>query len=56
MLNLPKGCAFAARCDHAMKICLEQPPEEVRVNDFHIAACWNNVRRMMEEAKDGEEA
>ena len=56
LLNLPKGCAFAARCDHAMKICLEQPPEEVRVNDFHIAACWNNVRRMMEEAKDGEDA
>ena len=56
LLNLPKGCAFAARCDHAMKICLEQPPEEVRVNDFHIAACWNNVRRMMEESKGGEEA
>ena len=56
LLNLPKGCAFAARCDHAMKICLEQPPEEIRVNDAHIAACWNNVRQMMEEAKDGEEA
>ena len=56
LLNLPKGCAFAARCDHAMKICLEQPPEEVRVNDFHIAACWNNVKRMIEEAKDGENA
>ena len=56
LLNLPKGCAFASRCDHAMKICLEQPPEEVRVNDFHIAACWNNVKRMMEEGKDGEEA
>ncbi len=56
LLNLPKGCAFASRCDHAMKICLEQPPEEVRVNDSHIAACWNNVKRMMEEAKDGEEA
>ncbi len=55
LLNLPKGCAFAARCDHAMKICLEQPPEEVRVNDFHIAACWNNVKQMMDEAKDGEE-
>ena len=56
LLNLPKGCAFASRCDRAMKICLEQPPEEVRVNDFHIAACWNNVRQMMEEAKGGEEA
>ena len=56
LLNLPKGCAFASRCDHAMKICLEQPPEEVTVNDFHIAACWNNVRQMMEEAKGGEKA
>ena len=56
MLNLPKGCAFASRCDHAMKICLEQPPEEVWVNDFHIAACWNNVKRMTDEAKDGKEA
>ena len=56
LLNLPRGCAFAARCDRAMKICLEQQPEEVRVNDFHIAACWNNVRQMMEEAKDGENA
>ena len=56
LLNLPKGCAFASRCDQAMKICLEQPPEEVRVNDSHIAACWNNVRQMMEEAKDGENA
>ena len=53
LLNLPKGCAFAARCDHAMEICLEQPPEEVRVNDFHIAACWNNVKQMMEAEKDG---
>jgi oligopeptide transport system ATP-binding protein len=56
LLNLPKGCAFASRCDRAMKICLEQPPEEVVVNDFHIAACWNNVKQMMEEAKDGENA
>jgi len=56
LLNLPKGCAFAARCDRAMKICLEQPPEEVEVNDQHIAACWNNVRQMMQEAKDGEQA
>ena len=55
LLNLPKGCAFASRCDCAMKICLEQPPEEVRVNDFHIAACWNNVKRMMEAGKDGEQ-
>ena len=53
LLNLPKGCAFASRCDRAMKICLREHPEEVRVNENHIAACWNNVRRMMEEEAAG---
>ena len=56
LLNLPKGCAFASRCDKAMKICLERQPDEVWVNDSHIAACWGNVKRMMENAKDGEKA
>ncbi len=54
LLNLPQGCAFASRCDCAMKICLEEQPEEVWVNQFHIAACWANVKRMLEEKKDGE--
>lgn len=49
LLNLPAGCAFASRCDRAMKICLREHPEEIRVNENHIAACWNNVRYMMEE-------
>ena len=54
LLNLPKGCAFASRCDCAMKICLEEQPEEVWVNENHIAACWENVKRMLAEKKDGE--
>ena len=44
MLNMPKGCAFCPRCKEAMKICLEQVPEELRINDEHTAACWINVR------------
>ena len=43
LTNLPKGCAFASRCDRCMKICLTEQPEEVRVNDSHIASCWMNV-------------
>ena len=54
LLNLPKGCAFASRCDCAMKICLTEHPEEVWVNENHIAACWNNIRQMYEESKGGE--
>ena len=44
MLNMPKGCAFCARCDEAMKICLTEVPEELMINKDHAAACWLNVR------------
>lgn len=49
LLNLPKGCAFCSRCENAMKICLTQKPEELPVDDCHYAACWLNVKKMMEE-------
>ena len=59
MLNLPKGCAFCTRCESAMKICLEQHPEELWINENHKAACWINVRDGIggatpEEAKEAE--
>ncbi len=49
LLNMPKGCAFCSRCDNAMKICLEQKPEEMQMPDGHFASCWMNVKKMMEE-------
>lgn len=36
----PKGCAFAARCDYAMKICKEMPPEVFEVSEGHFSKCW----------------
>ena len=51
LTNLPAGCAFASRCDHCMKICLTDQPEEVRVNDSHIASCWMNVKKVYDEAQ-----
>ena len=44
LLNMPAGCPFAPRCDNAMKICLTQRCEQMRINDDHIAACWMNVK------------
>ncbi len=56
LLNMPAGCAFAARCDRAMKICLTDIPEEIPINSDHLASCWNNVREIYEEAeKEGGE-
>ncbi len=44
LLNMPKGCPFAPRCDNAMKICLSQRCERMQINDAHQAACWMNVK------------
>lgn len=49
LLNLPKGCAFAPRCDKAMKICLQELPDRMRINDSHQAACWLNVKAGIED-------
>ena len=54
MLNMPKGCAFCARCDAAMKICLTEVPEELDINENHRAACWQNVREAFEEGGAGQ--
>lgn len=50
VLNMPKGCAFCARCDSAMRICAEQIPEEIWVAEDHLASCWMNVKQVYEEA------
>ena len=61
LLNMPKGCPFAPRCDAAMKICIKQNAERMLINDDHAAACWMNVKAGIEDGsieiedkKDGE--
>ena len=54
LLNMPKGCPFAPRCDHAMKICMRERCQRMQINDWHQAACWVNVKDSME--KEGGEA
>lgn len=53
LLNMPKGCAFSTRCNKAMKICLEQKPDEMRMSDTQLASCWLNVKAQMEASKGG---
>ena len=53
LLNMPKGCPFAPRCEAAMKICLRERCERMEINDSHAAACWMNVKEAME--KEGGE-
>ena len=51
MLAMPKGCAFCPRCENALKVCLDQEPEELQMPDGHYAACWLNVKKAYEEEK-----
>ena len=44
LLNMPAGCAFAPRCDNAMKICLREKCQRMQINADHQAACWMNVK------------
>lgn len=48
LLNMPKGCAFAPRCDAAMKICIDTKPERLLVNDNHAATCWMCIKNALE--------
>lgn len=40
MLNPPKGCPFASRCESCMKICLREMPQYTYLTDVHYSACW----------------
>ncbi|MBQ9679328.1 MAG: ABC transporter ATP-binding protein [Ruminococcus sp.] len=51
LLNMPKGCPFAPRCDNAMKICINHRAERMQINDDHAAACWMNVKEGVEKGE-----
>ena len=40
LMMLPAGCAFSARCDDCMKLCLNRRPEPFEVNPGHTSRCW----------------
>ena len=55
LLNMPKGCPFAPRCEAAMKICLKEKPVRMLINDDHMATCWMNVKKGVEDGSITEE-
>ncbi|MGA9289542.1 MAG: oligopeptide/dipeptide ABC transporter ATP-binding protein, partial [Anaerobacillus sp.] len=38
----PVGCPFAARCEYAMEICIDQMPDAEKSSATHSARCWLN--------------
>ncbi|QJA08505.1 ABC transporter ATP-binding protein [Romboutsia sp. CE17] len=48
LINPPKGCAFAPRCEYCMNICMEKIPPVYHVEDGHEASCWLMVKEEYE--------
>lgn len=36
----PVGCAFAPRCEYAMKVCYDEQPKFYDCGQGHITSCW----------------
>lgn len=51
LLNMPKGCPFAPRCDKAMKICIRENAAPYDINENHRSACWMNVKEAVEKGE-----
>ena len=51
MLNPPKGCPFAPRCDSCMKICLREMPPVTNFDEVHYTQCWLNQKAEFEGGK-----
>ncbi|WP_026690140.1 ABC transporter ATP-binding protein [Alteribacter aurantiacus] len=45
LFSPPEGCAFAARCDYAMDVCLSHDPEHTKLTDHHYTKCWLQDKR-----------
>lgn len=48
LLNPPKGCPFAPRCEECMKICLREMPPVTQFDRVHYTQCWLNQKQEME--------
>ena len=51
LFSPPKGCAFAARCDYCMELCLQQSPSRVEVGEGHYAKCWLSLPQVSDDLR-----
>ncbi len=44
LVNVPKGCPFAERCDFVMDECRQSQPNFVKYSETHESACFLNAK------------
>lgn len=54
LIDPPKGCPFAPRCDKALKVCHLYQPEYTWISNTHCSACW--LQHPYMKPDDGKEA
>ena len=54
VIDIPKGCSFNTRCEHAMKICFNEEPKLNKVNGNHKCACFLNKEQVRKIKKEKE--
>ncbi len=47
-LQMPRGCPFHPRCDHAMDICRTTMPEQTVMKAGHEVRCWLHSKNTLE--------
>lgn len=38
-MDIPGGCSFRTRCPHALSVCAEHEPPDIRVSSGHVVRC-----------------
>ena len=51
LLAMPKGCAFAPRCEKCLKICLQEQPPVFPIGEGQPSSCWLHALAQTEEVK-----
>ena len=51
LLALPKGCAFAPRCEKCMRVCLSEQPPTFQIGEGHTSVCWLHAIDSAEEVQ-----
>ncbi len=52
LIKPPVGCPFASRCEHCMKVCLNNMPPEFDLGNGHSANCWLLHKDCPKDAKE----
>jgi oligopeptide transport system ATP-binding protein len=46
LIHPPRGCPFCARCEKAMKVCVEHCPPYFQISPTHRSMCWLHAPEM----------